>query len=789
MPDNNAVLQALGGIGGINDPNIQLPGDVLQALLRMGGRSAFDEEARTAHDPIPSPANAPTHWTRLIGELMRENTQNRMLGRALQGQIGAFDRPPAANPVANPNGVPVARNTLTPGDTGIVTGGLPAPAFGSPRSLQMQPEVLEGPNALTTPGPTERFNSAPSGRGARQITPQVAGYTSELDPNVNRPDRGGRFNNPQTRFGDLPPNRARPNRIGGGVEPRQRVGQSPEILGRRHYQNLHGVDSEFSDPDIAARDDLTGNRGIGSLYTPEEYPPFGDTPAAPLGERSIFQHLTRPPSLDEIIKGAAPQSPGLESPVQFENQQPPIQRTATEPEPPVTPQGQPPQDLEQQPPEQLPAEQPPEAPQMPPAAPSAAPPAPRQEAPRDVSRMPRITEEELGQMIDRSLPPVAPHRFGLTPDEERALSALDARSRQAQEEALVYRWQPQFQETPFGRHWRMPATGETGFVPTPRFDRIRVGEVETPVVIIPDRFGRTRTYVLEPGTQSPGFGETTVTREPQQAPTQQPRQSTEVPNLQSPNAGTIIGPDTYFGRTLQALQNYHTESASRTTQAQQLGEVATQPIRTVAASADAARSTLSILEALEQVFNTPAYREGRVMTGALAERWLEFTRTVNGTMRVATGHEPFDTHVISASEALQKLNTFLGSSAARELTNRPTQFDFQAFLAANPGLSASPEGARIMAGILRLYAQRNLAMGNAATEFAENRTATGRAAGFTRQIQGIYDQHNTRIADMMLNMAHRGEIRLPIGFRYNGRQYTGGPINQESSWRSIAGNR
>jgi hypothetical protein len=396
------------------------------------------------------------------------------------------------------------------------------------------------------------------------------------------------------------------------------------------------------------------------------------------------------------------------------------------------------------------------------------------------SNMRVISQDQLQSILNNSYPRPAPFRFGMTEDQSMALRGLSQQERTDYRKDLEYQWTPQYTEVTGGRRWIVPATGEVGFTPTPHFDHIiGTGGVRVPTVTLHDQFGRATTYVLEPGTTQTNPNANTQTQPNSQAP---PTSG----NLQTPPGITAENSNIFtrgvFGQAADAAtllkhrEGIATSSAtSLNTQMNELRE-----------RGDLARQTTDILNGLESLLNRPE----QIMTGELAERWMQFTRTVNGVLRAAGAEPFFDESTVSVMEAIQKLNTFLGSAAARQLTNRPTQFDFQAFLGANPGLRSSPEGSRLMIAVLRSMAERDIQLGTMALNRLSRGGRTGDLGDVGTEIDRIYRTQSLDLADRILNTTG---VHIPTGFRWGNRQYVGptaitgtAPIRNPNNWRIIS---
>src|SRR5260370_24173899 len=74
----------------------------------------------------------------------------------------------------------------------------------------------------------------------------------------------------------------------------------------------------------------------------------------------------------------------------------------------------------------------------------------------------------------------------------------------------------------------------------------------------------------------------------------------------------------------------------------------------------------------------------------------------------------FDAKGLPQSEVIVKMNAYLASEAAKQMTNRPSQMEFKAFMANNPGIMNSVAGTRVLTDILRQTAKQTIDLGRLA---------------------------------------------------------------------------
>jgi hypothetical protein len=114
-----------------------------------------------------------------------------------------------------------------------------------------------------------------------------------------------------------------------------------------------------------------------------------------------------------------------------------------------------------------------------------------------------------------------------------------------------------------------------------------------------------------------------------------------------------------------------------------------------------ARQTIRTLTTMDEAF---AAGGDRIFTGPKAEQWLKVKQAANNLF-------PGIFQGVPESETIVKLNAQLASEAAKAMTARPSQLEFRAFMANNPGLSTSIQGSRILISILRQAKQQDIALG------------------------------------------------------------------------------
>jgi hypothetical protein len=96
-----------------------------------------------------------------------------------------------------------------------------------------------------------------------------------------------------------------------------------------------------------------------------------------------------------------------------------------------------------------------------------------------------------------------------------------------------------------------------------------------------------------------------------------------------------------------------------------------------------------------------------ISVGPGAQKWLEVKQGANNLW-------PGLFKGVAESETVQKLNAQLAAEAAKAMTARPSQLEFKAFMANNPGLSTSVKGSRVLINVMRQAKQQDIELGRMA---------------------------------------------------------------------------
>ena len=91
---------------------------------------------------------------------------------------------------------------------------------------------------------------------------------------------------------------------------------------------------------------------------------------------------------------------------------------------------------------------------------------------------------------------------------------------------------------------------------------------------------------------------------------------------------------------------------------------------------------------------------GDINTGPGAEGALK-VKQVLANLGIIDPNDP----TMTGAEIIKKQGAYLASAAAKDLAQRPTQFDFKTFLQNNPGLDVSVAGNKLLINIMQQQAQ------------------------------------------------------------------------------------
>jgi hypothetical protein len=114
-------------------------------------------------------------------------------------------------------------------------------------------------------------------------------------------------------------------------------------------------------------------------------------------------------------------------------------------------------------------------------------------------------------------------------------------------------------------------------------------------------------------------------------------------------------------------------------------------------------SARQMVNQLDVIDDAVKSAKGNLTTGPGAESVLK--------MKQVLANVGFDVKGLPQTEVIQKMNAYLASEAAKQMTNRPSQMEFRAFMQNNPGIMNSVQGTQVLTDILRQTAKQTLGLG------------------------------------------------------------------------------
>ncbi len=753
------IMDLLGGIGNTAPgaaPDAQMTPEMIALLTELGKGKAAPAASQRILQPSGSNPYHAVHWSQGAADILNAISGNNMINRADQSRVGSRERVPTVVGPTQPNAPPNS-------------GRLPPQAPIDPNPAQTMFGVRPGP---IPPG----FSEAPNGQGANT---NVASAEPNNDParmSLGVPPPSGERTITRARNGTPLTEITSPSgaRFSVNADHADRFEGFLNDLHAAGY-NVDGQQSGgFADRNIRGTNrpsQHSHGAAIDVNWTSNAEGTRGNIPP------NVARELARKHGL---IWGGDFRSRSPD-PMHFEI------------DPNFTPNN-----------DALPVVQAADR-----RAPQDNPPPPRDMAnrPLGVTGLP-ILNPEVDFRATYPTPP--PDDFGLTPRQSMDLDNLSDRAYKRKIESLQRQWEPQYTDAPGGRRWVVPATGQTGFIPTPKYDHVEANGAKVPVVTIYDAHGRSYTYEQAPsgeistlpGTQTaapaaaPNAAPAPVTPpvEPNAAPAPvtPPVAPPVAPNAPAaPNAPTLNNipplpnappaPNTprkswLDGPTFARARDIQIEQSERKVSADTRQSAREEPIKQAIEVGNEAQRTRAILDQLRELENHPGIQD--LSTGPLGEQILTARTGINQILKGA-GLSEWNPQMVAAGEQLRKLNTMLGSVGARQLTNRPTQFDFQAFLKANPGILASAQGRRFLTETLSQMAERDIAIGAAASAYR------GRAEDWPRELDRIYLQHRPIVNGNVLDntTSSGGRLDLNTGqIQYN--NFVRGRIEGDSEGNS-----
>lgn len=151
--------------------------------------------------------------------------------------------------------------------------------------------------------------------------------------------------------------------------------------------------------------------------------------------------------------------------------------------------------------------------------------------------------------------------------------------------------------------------------------------------------------------------------------------------------------------------------AGETEESKALGAARAKNIVDYMEAGKSARDKLQALQIMEGALAAPGGTD--FTTGPGAEMALKAKQALSSL----TG-QPLDG--VTNAELFKKMGAYLASAAAKDLANRPTQFDFKTFLENNPGLDISEQGNRVLINLMKQQAQHQMDLSRLAQSYKGN---------------------------------------------------------------------
>jgi hypothetical protein len=142
----------------------------------------------------------------------------------------------------------------------------------------------------------------------------------------------------------------------------------------------------------------------------------------------------------------------------------------------------------------------------------------------------------------------------------------------------------------------------------------------------------------------------------------------------------------------------------------ELEDLGAAKVKNVAGYIEAIKPARQTIQVLDEMDNALTQGWNHISTGAGAKQWLEVKKAVNNMM-------PGTFANVAEAETVEKLNAQLAAAAAKAMTARPSQLEFKAFMANNPGLLTSREGSKVLISLMRQAKQQELELGRMAERF------------------------------------------------------------------------
>lgn len=181
-------------------------------------------------------------------------------------------------------------------------------------------------------------------------------------------------------------------------------------------------------------------------------------------------------------------------------------------------------------------------------------------------------------------------------------------------------------------------------------------------------------------------------------------------NWQNAVAGGYKGDFATYQADLRKSGAQSVTIAGETKEAQDLGAARAANVIDYMKAGPDARNKLQTLQIMADALKAG---NGNISTGPGAEAILNL-KQLYGNL---TGE---NVEGVAPAEIFKKMGAYLASAAAKDLANRPTQFDFKTFLQNNPGLDISPQGNQFMINVMQQQAQHQMDLSRLAQSYKGN---------------------------------------------------------------------
>lgn len=136
-------------------------------------------------------------------------------------------------------------------------------------------------------------------------------------------------------------------------------------------------------------------------------------------------------------------------------------------------------------------------------------------------------------------------------------------------------------------------------------------------------------------------------------------------------------------------------------------------VKNVATRIEAIKPARDTVQVLDEMDSALTHGWDHISTGPGARQMLEVKKAINNFL-------PGTFQNVTEAETVDKLNAQLAAAAAKAMTARPSQLEFKAFMANNPGLLTSREGSKVLIDLLRQQKQQEVRLGIMADKFDPN---------------------------------------------------------------------